>query len=127
MILLLDSTVIVDVLRGSNQRRRKLAVLVEHGHLLATSSLNIAEIYAGMRSGEEPRATAFLDSLRCFPITKPIARLAGTLKMQWAAKGHTLSIDDMFVAATALEHDLPLVTDNRKHFPVHGLRFHPLP
>jgi predicted nucleic acid-binding protein len=127
MIVLLDSTVIVDVLRGKNERRRKLAALVEHGHLLATSSLNIAEIYAGMRAGEEPRTTAFLDSLRCFPITKSIARLAGTLKAQWAAKGRTHALDDMLVAATSLEHDLPLVTDNRKHFPVHGLRFQPLP
>ncbi len=127
MILLLDSTIIIDVLRRRNERRLKLASLVEGGHFPATSSLNIAEIYAGIRPGEEPRTTAFLDSLRCFPITKSIARLAGTLKAQWAAKGHTLTLDDMLVAATALEHDLPLVTDNRKHFPVHGLRFHPLP
>lgn len=127
MILLLDSNIIVDVLRGRNERRRKLATLVEDGHLPATSSLNIAEIYAGVRPGEEQRVAAFLDSLRCFPITKSIARLAGTLKAQWAAKGQTLALDDMFVAATALEHDLPLVTDNRKHFPVHGLRFHTLP
>jgi predicted nucleic acid-binding protein len=127
MILLLDSNVIIDVLRGRNERRRKLASLVERGYLPATSSLNVAEIYAGIRAGEEPRTTAFLDTLRCFPITKSIARLAGTLKAQWAAKGQTLSLEDMMVAATALEHDLPLVTDNRKHFPVHGLRFQSLP
>jgi predicted nucleic acid-binding protein len=126
MILLLDSNVIIDVLRGRGERRRKLAALVELGHLPATSSLNIAEIYAGIRAGEGPRTTAFLDSLRCFPITKSIARLAGTLKAQWAAKGQTLALDDMLVAATALEHNLPLITDNHKHFPVHGLRFYPL-
>jgi len=127
MILLLDSSVIIDVLRGRSDRRRKLGSLVQLGHLPATSSLNIAEIYAGVRAGEEPRTTAFLDTLRCFPVTKSIARLAGTLKAQWAMKGQMLSLEDMLVAATALEHDLPLVTDNRKHFPVHGLRFHTLP
>jgi predicted nucleic acid-binding protein len=127
MILLLDSSVIIDVLRGRNGRRRKLGSLVERGYLPATSSLNIAEIYAGMRSSEEPRTTAFLDTLRCYPVTKSIARLAGTLKAQWAAKGQTLSLEDMLVAATALEHNLPLVTDNRKHFQVNGLRFHSLP
>jgi predicted nucleic acid-binding protein len=127
MILLLDSSVIIDVLRSRNDRRRKLGSLVERGYLPATSTLNIAEIYAGVRAGEEPRTTAFLDTLRCYPVTKSIARLAGTLKAQWATKGQTLSLEDMMVAATALEHDLPLVTDNRKHFPVHGLRFHPLP
>lgn len=127
MILLLDSNVIIDVLRGRNDRRRKIGYLVQRGYLPATSSLNIAEIYAGVRPDEERRTTAFLDTLRCYPVTKSIARLAGTLKAQWAVRGHTLSLDDMLIAATAIEHDLPLVTDNRKHFPVHGLSFHPLP
>jgi predicted nucleic acid-binding protein len=126
MILLLDSTVIIDVLRGRKDRRRKLANLIERGYFPATSSLNIAEIYAGVRSGEERRTTAFLDSLRCYPVTKSIARLAGTLKAEWSAKGQTLTLDDMMVAATAVEHDLSFVTDNRKHFPVHGLLFYTL-
>jgi predicted nucleic acid-binding protein len=79
-----------------------------------------------VRSGEERRTTAFLDSLHCYPVTKSIARLAGTLKAEWSAKGQTLTLDDMMVAATAVEHDLSFVTDNRKHFPVHGLHFYTL-
>jgi hypothetical protein len=42
MILPLDSAVIIDVLRGRNDRRRKLANLIERGYFPATSSLNIA-------------------------------------------------------------------------------------
>ena len=80
-----------------------------------------------MRVGEEKRTEAFLSSLDCYPITAAIARRAGSLKSAWAQKGKTLSLADMIVAATALEHGLALMTDNRKDFPLPELNFYPLP
>lgn len=47
-----------------------------------------------------------------------IARRAGSLKSAYARKGQTLDLPDMIVAATALEHGLTLMTDNRKDFPI---------
>ena len=127
MILLLDTTVLLDVLRARQNRRSLLAELVAGGHLLATATINVGEIYAGMRVGEEKRTEAFLSSLDCYPITAAIARRAGSLKSAWAQKGKTLSLADMIVAATALEHGLALMTDNRKDFPLPELKFYPLP
>jgi predicted nucleic acid-binding protein len=127
MILLLDTTVLLDVLRARRNRRSLLAELVAGGHLLATAAINVGEVYAGMRVGEEKRTEAFLSSLDCYPITAAIARRAGSLKSAWAQKGKTLSLADMIVAATALEHGLALMTDNRKDFPLPELNFYPLP
>jgi predicted nucleic acid-binding protein len=127
MILLLDTTVLLDVLRARQNRRSLLAELLGGGHVLATAAINIGEVYAGMRLGEENRTEAFLSSLDCYPITGAIARRAGSLKSAWAHKGRTLSLADMMVAATALEHGLSLVTDNRKDFPLSELNFYPLP
>jgi predicted nucleic acid-binding protein len=127
MILLLDTTVLLDVLRARQNRRSLLAELIGGGHVLATAAINIGEVYAGMRLGEENRTEAFLSSLDCYPITGAIARRAGSLKSTWAHKGRTLSLADMMVAATALEHGLSLLTDNRKDFPLSELNFYPLP
>jgi predicted nucleic acid-binding protein len=127
MILLLDTTVLLDVLRARQNRRSILAELVAGGHLLSTTAINIAEVYAGMRPGEEARTEAFLSSLECYPINGAITRRAGALKSVWARKGRTLSLADMVIAATALEHSLALMTDNRRDFPLPELTFHPLP
>jgi predicted nucleic acid-binding protein len=127
MILLLDTTVLLDVLRARQNRRSQLADVVAAGHVLATSALNIGEVYAGMRHGEEERTEAFLSSLVCYPVTGAIARRAGSLKSGWAQKGRTLTLADMTVAATALEHGLALMTDNRKDFPLPELNFYQLP
>lgn len=126
MILLLDTTVLLDVLRGLQKRRSLLAELVAAGHILSTAAVNIAEVYAGMRREEETRTEAFLSSLDCYPITGAIARRAGSLKCTWARQGRTLSLADMMIAATAIEHGLALMTDNRKDFPLPELKLYPL-
>jgi predicted nucleic acid-binding protein len=126
MIFLLDTTVLLDALRARQNRRSLLAELVAGGHVLATAAINIGEVYAGMRRGEESRTEAFLSSLDCYPLTAAIARRAGLLKSAWAQKGRTLSLADMMVAATALEHGLSLMTDNRKDFPLPELTLYPL-
>ena len=127
MIVLLDTTVLIDVLRSRNKRRPLLAAMVTGGHILATAAINIAEVYAGMRPGEKGNTEAFIASLDCYPMTGAIARRAGSLKSAHARKGQTLSLADMLVAATALEHGLWLMTDNRKDYPLPELKFHPLP
>lgn len=127
MRFLLDTTVLIDALRSRNHRRALLAELVQQGHTLTTSAINVAEIYAGMRPGEEPSTEAFLNSLHCHALTGGIARVAGSLKSRYARQGKTLHWPDILVAATALEHGLTLMTDNRSDFPLPELNLYPLP
>lgn len=126
MIVLLDTTILIDVLRARQNRRELLVRMVEEGHTLSTAAINIGEVYAGMRPEEERRTEAFLSSLECYPMTAGIARRAGGLKSAWARKGRTLTLADRIVAATALEHGLVLMTDNRKDFPLSELKFYSL-
>ena len=126
MILLLDTTVLVDVLRRRKDRLALLEELTEMGHGLTTSVMCVAEVYAGMRPGEEVRTQGLLAGVPCYPISMTIAERAGTLKCEWARKGRTLTLTDMMIAATALEHGLRLVTDNRKDFPMPEIAFYPL-
>jgi hypothetical protein len=55
-------------------------------------------------------------------ITFTVARLAGLLKRDYSKKGKTLNIADATVAAVAIHHDLPLITDNIKDFPMKQLQ-----
>jgi predicted nucleic acid-binding protein len=87
--------------------------------------MNVAEIYGGMRPGEETQIQKLLDSVRILPVTFAVAKRAGELRSTRALLGRTHSIQDMIVAATALENGLTLVTHNRKDFPIEGLTFWP--
>jgi predicted nucleic acid-binding protein len=127
MRLLLDTSVLIDALRLRHRRRELLAELVQAGHTLATTALNVAEVYAGMRPNEAERTEALLSALDCYDLTATSARRAGALKQQWAGKGRTLTLADMIVAAIALERDCTLMTDNRKDFPMEELDMFDLP
>ena len=56
---------------------------------------------------------AFCDVL---PVTLAIARRAGNLRGRFQATGETRTQADMLIAATALEHQLPLATRNSRDF-----------
>lgn len=127
MKLLLDTTVVIDALRRRHNRPAWLISLLNDGYRFAVSASTVAEVYAGMRLGEELKTATLLETLDILPVTQSIAYRAGTLKAGYARKGVTLTLVDMFIAATAIDHGLPLVTDNLKHFNLPELTLHPLP
>lgn len=127
MRLLIDTSILIDVLRQRHRRRELLVELTRAGHSLFTTGLNVAEVYAGMRPEEQRATEAFLGALDCYEINAAVGQLAGSLKSAWARKGRTLSLADTLIAATALKRDCTLMTDNRKDFPMPELTHYPLP
>jgi predicted nucleic acid-binding protein len=124
---LLDTSVIIDALNGKRGRRELLLGLVKQGHLLACCPINVTEVYAGMRHKEEVSTEEFLRSLEYYHLTWPVARLAGLLKRDHARKGITVTVADATIAAVALVHELTLMTDNVKDFPMKELTLYSLP
>jgi predicted nucleic acid-binding protein len=124
---LLDSSVIIDTVNGKKGRDQILKDLINEGHVLACCAVNVTEVFAGMRPPEEFRTTELLQSLQYLPITWAIARLAGLLKRDHAKKGITLSATDVTIAAVAIHHQITLITDNIKHYPMKELTLYPLP
>ncbi len=49
------------------------------------------------------------------------------MKRDYARKGITLASTDVTIAAVALHHQLILITDNLKHYPMKELSIYPLP
>lgn len=127
MTYLLDSSVIIDALNDRNGRRDLLAKLSEREILLACCAVSVTELYMGIRPGEEARTELFLRHLEFFPVRWEEAKLAGDLFRQWRQQGRTLGLADVTIAAVALTHGLPLLTDNVKHFPMAELEIVPLP
>jgi tRNA(fMet)-specific endonuclease VapC len=124
---LLDTSVIIDALNDKRGRRELLLGLVKQGHLLSCCPINVTEIYAGVRPKEEESTEQFLRSLEYYHLTWPVARLAGLLKRDYARKGTTVTVADATIAAVALVHELTLLTDNVKDFPMKELTLYPLP
>ena len=124
---LIDTNIIIDALNDKRNRNQSLMQLSAQGHTLACCPMNIAEVYAGMRPREEEQTAVFLRSLELYPITYPVAELAGRLKRDHSRKGKTLTMSDTIIAAVAIHNQLTLITDNTVDFPMKNLTMHSLP
>jgi predicted nucleic acid-binding protein len=124
--LLLDTSVLIDVLRGRKDRKELLATLVQSGHTLSTTALNVAEVCAGMRPQEESSTEALFEALECYEVTGNVGRMAGKLMNAWRQKGRTLELPDTMIAAICIERKCVLITDNRKDFPMQDVQLYPL-
>ena len=123
---LLDTNIIVDVLRKRNGRLLLIDHLLEHGQPLASCPITLTEIYAGMRPHEEKPTRAFMKSLLFLAVTEEIAEHAGHLKARYAKRGRSLSFQAVSIAAVSIAYGCTLVTENTKDFPMPELQIYPL-
>lgn len=117
MTALLDTCILVDLLRGSAQAGAAVMDLAERPHVCSVSAMELA---AGARSQrEEKRIVALLEQFRRLDLDEPVFYLAGALLRHYRSS-HGLDILDALIAATAEHHGLKLATLNVKHFPMFG-------
>jgi predicted nucleic acid-binding protein len=124
---LADTNILINALNDKRGQRELLNHLVSQGHRLACCTVTLTELFSGIRSADLPKVEQFVSLLKWYAANQAIARHAGQLRFRYARKGITLSLPDMLIAATALEHGLTLITENRKHFPIPELPLYPLP
>ena len=122
MSVLVDTSVLIDVLRGE---ARAAAVLrdARMAGLLHASEVTRLEVLAGMRATEESTTRALLAILDWHPLDAQIAEVAGELGRRWLPGNRDIDSADLAIAATAVLTDARLLTRNVKHFPMFaGLR-----
>ncbi len=117
MLYLLDTTVLIDYLRGAPPSER-LEEVVERGDVACTTAINVEEIARGLRPKERVSATTLIQGLVVIPLGAHEGWRAGVWRREFAAKGKTLSQADCLVAAAALSADAVLATGNPRDFPM---------
>ena len=120
MHVVLDTTVLIDYLRGRPAVARVNALL-DRGDALCTTPINVEEVVRGLRSAEIAAVDDLFDGLRIVPVGLTEGRLAGEWRRRFAAQGVTLSQADCLIAAAAFSTAAVLATGNPRHFPMTGI------
>ena len=115
---LLDTSFLIDFLRGRQAAKVRWDALVREGVLLGCCAVNVEEVYAGMKPGEEEITASFLNALRYFPLSRAAARKAGEYRREYRLRGVTLHTPDALIAGVCAVFRLALVTRNVDHFPM---------
>jgi predicted nucleic acid-binding protein len=126
MDYLLDTDFLIGSVLG---KPRELLPHPLRGSRIAVSLISLAELYEGAFHHTNPDAVIAdlrwqLQDLALLPITDAICLTFGELRAGLRRRGQPRADMDLFIAATAITHDLTLVTRNQADFErIPDLRF----
>ena len=113
---LLDTNIIIDLLQGDDSLARK----IDNSDRVCIPVNTLGELFYGAYNSsrveqrlKEPVHAA--ESFEFVQATEVTARHYGEIKAQLRKKGNPIPENDIWIAATALEHDLTVLTGD-KHF-----------
>lgn len=119
MKYLFDTDWIIDGLKGQQDAVGLLRSLGRGG--AAVSVISLAELYEGAFATADPvreftRARRFLSGFKVLDITRPVAEHFAQQRASLRRQGRLITDFDLLIAATALTHNLTIVTRNIHHF-----------
>lgn len=119
MKYLVDSDWVIDYLTGKQYAITFLSSLAKEG--FAISLITLGEIYEGIYYGRDPQRSEegfrkFLRGVTVLPLNRSIMQRFGYIRGDLRHKGQLIGDPDLLIAATALYHDLILITRNKKHY-----------
>jgi predicted nucleic acid-binding protein len=118
--LLLDSTVLIDALRGRPAAERVRAMR-GGGDEPWACAISVEEIWRGIQPHEAAAVRQLFRGLRLAPLGVAEGERAGTWRRSHAERGVTLHQADCLVAAAAMGIGASLATGNPKDFPMEEL------
>lgn len=115
---LLDTSVLVDHLRGVPAAADLLRGAVRQNIELCSVAIVRTEILGGMRPKEERSVRHLLESLRWLDVTPEVADAAGSFVRRYRKSHPTIDVVDYILAGAARRTGAQLMTLNVKHFPM---------
>lgn len=94
----------------------------------AVSPVTVAELHVGVLAAKDietrSRRLATLDAvsdIESLPVDARVAASWALLRMHLAEVGRRLNVNDLWIAATALAHEVPVVTQDDDFGPIDGV------
>jgi predicted nucleic acid-binding protein len=119
--ILLDTTIVIDLLRGKLATERRLRALRQSGDQPFVCAVNVEETVRGLRPSEHQSAQRLFSGLRVAPLGANEGWQAGEWRRRHAARGRSLSQADCLIAAAAFSLGARLATGNPRDFPIREL------
>ena len=118
MTVLVDTSVLVDHLRGDPRAVSLLDALVNTDQAVWAVTPTRTELLAGIRPSERPALASLFAALVWIDVTPAIADDAGEMARRYRRSHRGIDTVDYLVAAAARSVDAKLLTLNVRHFPM---------
>lgn len=118
--MILDTTVIIDLMKGEEKISEKIKELQSKNITLFTTSINVFEIWQGVYDMENKerlnKINTLLDSIGIYLFDIPSSKVAGKIHSTLRKDGKIIDPEDSMIAGIAKLNNETLLTRNIKHF-----------
>lgn len=115
-MIVADSDVLIDFLRGHGDFARRVAIELETGSL-GTTAVNAFELRSGARAPRQLKVVeTLLEAMTVLPFGDEEASIAAELRRALERQGQPIGMADCMVAAVCIATGGVLLTRHRKHF-----------
>ena len=119
MKYLVDTDWIILYFRGNREVARRIEELTPEG--IGISVVSMGELYEGVYKASDPAGNEsalrlILSEIDVVYIDDEVCRIYGRQRGRLRADNADTGNNDIWIGATAMRHDLTLLTNNRRHF-----------
>lgn len=115
-IIMVDTSILIDYYRKTDKNNSVWVSLVRQGYAFAISAISKYEIYSGATASQLSFWDSILQAIEVLPFNENCVDIAVGVNSSLKRKRKQIEIADLFIAATAIAHNLPFATLNKKHF-----------
>lgn len=118
-----DTGIFIEHLRAKDKLITSLYKLSENSEIYI-SAVTVYELYMGATTkGKEADVRMITENFTVLPFTDAVAQKAAEIYHKLRMSNQMIEFRDIFIAATCIVNELPIVTLNKKHFKrVDGLK-----
>ena len=119
--LCLDTSFIVDIIRGNTGALQELKRLENEGASITTTAITASELFEGAYGSRQPekevsKAKAIIQRIELLEFTLDVCEKYGKLSSKLRLTGRTIGDLDTLIASAALAYNELLLTSNVEHF-----------
>ena len=115
-VVLLDTSILIDYFRKTEKSNSTWVKLYDQGYDFSISVITEYEIYSGATPSQLDFWEKILKNTSVLAFDQSVVKVAVKTNNNLKSKRKQIDLADLFIASTAIAHNLPIATLNKKHF-----------